>query len=217
MSERELSDVAGLVFRVTQLEDEVRELEDENFELRKENKRIVFIFWHGRQFLLVRHQSNKNICIMSSTSRDGRLQAKILSQFKYEITFGSSAKSPVRALVGAVQKMRESFDMGMAVDGPKGPIYKTKPGALFLAKKINSVIVPVTTTAYPSICLKAWDKYLLPLPFAKAIVSFGKPLTLSEDMSAKTINEEIQKLENILREMTQQVDHRIFPPRRRIS
>lgn len=178
-------------------------------DLRKMNQRIVFIFWHGRQFLLVQHQANKGICIMSSTSRDGRLQAKILSQFNYKIAFGSSGKSPVRALVGAIQKMREGFDLAMTVDGPRGPIYKVKPGALFLAKKMGTVIVPVVTTAYPFIQLKSWDKYILPLPFAKGIVCFGEPLMLSEDMSEKTIQKESENLEGKLNAMMEDVDKQI--------
>lgn len=143
---------------------------------------------------------------MSSTSRDGILQASILKKFKYEIISGSSAKSPVRALIGSIQKMRMGYNVGFAVDGPTGPLYKVKPGAIYLAKKMQVPIIPISFSANPAIILKSWDKYLLPKPFAKSAIIFGKPFCPSANLDGNTVISECKNLENILNRLTLQAD-----------
>jgi len=183
--------------------------EDVIEDLRRKGKKLVYTFWHGRQFLMVRYMSKKNICIMSSTSRDGILQANTLKKFGYDIIYGSSAKSPVRALIGSIQKIRMGFDMAFAVDGPTGPIHKVKPGALYLAKKMNALIVPATFSAHPAINLRSWDEYLLPKPFAQAVIVFGKPFYPSADLSEDTIQKECRDLEKTLTQISDNADSMI--------
>ncbi len=178
-------------------------------EIKKNKQRFVYTFWHGRQFLLVRYFSNRNIAIMSSTSRDGLLQAKILKKFGYHIVYGSSAKAPVRALIAAIQKMKMGHTLAFAVDGPTGPIYKPKPGAIYIAKKMNACIVPVTFSVKPAIIMKSWDKYMLPKPFAKAILLYGKPFYPSNKTDDLTIQKECLVLEKQLDQMTNDVDQKV--------
>ena len=94
--------------------------------------------------------------------------------------------------------MQAGHDTIIAVDGPTGPIYKVKPGALFMAKKTNAMIIPLAFSADPCIILKAWDRYLLPVPFAKAVLIYGKPFKPSSDLSDSVIQKESIKLEKIL-------------------
>jgi len=188
----------------------IQSIGENNIEqLRKKGKKIVYTLWHGRQFLPVRYMAKKNICIMSSTSHDGILQANILKKFGYEIVYGSSAKLPVRALIGSIQKMRTGFDVAFAVDGPTGPLHKVKPGALYLAKKMNALIVPTTFSAHPAITLKSWDKYLLPKPFAQAVMVFGEPFHPSSDLNENTIQNECRALEKTLTQISDNADSMI--------
>ncbi len=176
---------------------------------KRKGQKVIYAFWHGRQFLLVRYMSNRNISIMSSTSRDGILQSNILKKFKYEIISGSSAKSPVRALIGSIHKMRAGFDVGFAVDGPRGPLYKVKPGALFLAKKMHVPIIPIAFSAEPAITLRSWDNYLLPKPFAKSVILFGEAFRPSPNLDSGTIRRECSDLEHILNDITKRADRMV--------
>lgn len=174
--------------------------------LRKEKEKIVYILWHGRQFLVVRYMAHKHIGAMASTSRDGMLIANILQRFGYKIIPGSSEKNPVKALYAGIKKMRAGFHTLLTVDGPRGPIYKVKPGALFLAKKVNAFIVPITFSAKPAITFKSWDKYLLPKPFARTVIVFGEPFHLSSEKQECTIQEECQLVEKTLNQITERAD-----------
>jgi len=172
----------------------------------KKGKRLVFVCWHGRQFLLTTHLSRLNTGVITSVSRDGKLQADILSRMGFEITWGSSSKSPVKALMGSIKLMQRGINMVIAVDGPTGPIHKVKPGALFLAKKIDALIVPVTFSSWPSITLSAWDEYILPLPFAKTVMIWNDPIQLSKSTDKKILEKESRLIENKLNNINNKAD-----------
>jgi lysophospholipid acyltransferase (LPLAT)-like uncharacterized protein len=174
--------------------------------LRKQGKRIVYAIWHGRQFILVSQLPKKHVSVMSSTSRDGRLQAAILRKFGFEIVFGSSRRSAVRALVGVIKKMNKGWDVAMAVDGPTGPIHQVKPGALFLAKKCGACVVPLGYSTRRGIVMKAWDRYLLPIPFSRTVFIYGEPLYPSPDMDQETMDRENLELKAVLDRMMKKAD-----------
>jgi len=168
---------------------------------------IVWAIWHGRQFLISRYLAYQNTCVLSSPSRDGRLQGAILGRFKYRIIYGSSKKSPVRALLGLVTELKKNGgNCVMAVDGPTGPIYRAKPGALFVAKKINAAVVPLTFSVRRGKVLAAWDRYLFPWPFTRAVIVIGEPIFPEPDTSQPCIDGEVVLLENRLNQCMQEAD-----------
>lgn len=176
--------------------------------VKAQKRPIVWAIWHGRQFLISRYLAYQNTCVLSSPSRDGRLQGAILGRFKYRIIYGSSKKSPVRALLALVSELKtHGGNCVMAVDGPTGPIYKAKPGALFVAKKINAVVVPLTFSAEKGKIFKAWDRYLFPWPFTRAVISIGEPIDPAPDTSQSIIDTEIQVLEERLNQCMQTADN----------
>lgn len=174
--------------------------------LRKNGEKLIYVFWHGRHFLLIYYMGYRGIHVMVSPSRDGLLISAVLRKSGIGIVQGSSDKSPVRALVNAIQRMKSGGDIGFTVDGPKGPFHKVKPGALYLAKKMNACIIPLTFSSRPSFSMRSWDKYMIPAPFSKAVLIFGKPYRLSADSDEKTIQKECINLENILNSMTLRAD-----------
>jgi lysophospholipid acyltransferase (LPLAT)-like uncharacterized protein len=65
--------------------------------------------------------------------------------------------------------------MTIAVDGPRGPIYKVKEGITAMADKAKRPIVPVR--GYPKnkfVFKKSWNKATLPFPFTRIEVKIGK-------------------------------------------
>ena len=175
----------------------------------RRGERLIFSFWHGRHFHVIQFLKKYKAHVMVSPSRDGSLIAEVLRKTGYGIVAGSSHKSPVRALVQAVRRVQEGANLLVTVDGPKGPIYKVKPGAIFVAKKAGAWIVPITISSRPSITLRSWDKYMIPLPFSKTIVILGAPYQLNEDVSQSVINKECERLGKILTDLTTQADKRM--------
>ena len=154
--------------------------------LKAEGKNIIFAFWHGRQFLLFHSHRGLGVVIPASESRDGEIQAGILTRFGFEVVRGSSKRKGAQALLGLVDGLRRGRHIALAVDGPRGPLHEVKHGVTYLAGKLDKPIVPVITSAKRFWVLgKIWDKYLLPVPFTRAIVLYGEPIMvkgLSEDV-----------------------------------
>lgn len=147
--------------------------------LRSEGKNFILAFWHGRQFLLYHHHRKLGIVIPASESRDGEIQAGILSRFGYNVVRGSSKRKGDRALLGLVDGLRSGKIAALAVDGPRGPIYEVKQGVTYLSGKLDKVIVPMTSSAKRFWILeKIWDKYLLPVPFTRGVIAYGEPITV---------------------------------------
>jgi len=180
--------------------------EDRVRDLRTQNHRIVYAVWHGRHFLIIPRFASPEVCVLTSTSRDGTLIADILMRFGFNIIPGSSHKSPVRALLTSIQRMKEGKDLIFAVDGPTGPIYEVKPGALFVAKKADAFIVPVSFSYKPAVIFKSWDRYMLPLLFAKTTVVFGEPFRPSTDLSDEVVERERLHVQETLKRLTSEAD-----------
>jgi lysophospholipid acyltransferase (LPLAT)-like uncharacterized protein len=166
-----------------------------------EGGNIIFAFWHGRQFLLFHTHRDLGVVIPASESRDGEIQAGILTRFGFEVVRGSSKRKGAQALLGLVDGLRRGKHIALAVDGPRGPLYEVKHGVTYLAGKLDKPIVPVITSAKRFWILeKIWDKYLLPIPFTRAIVMYGEPITvngMSEDV-LESKREELQRSLNRL-------------------
>jgi hypothetical protein len=142
----------------------------------------IYAFHHGRQLGLFRHDRPRRVAVMSSLSRDGRLQARILRRLGFEVVDGSSSKGGARALAGLVRAVRRGLDAALAVDGPRGPRAEVKPGVVYLARRTGAAIVPICAGARRAVRFsRAWDDYLLPLPFSRVVVRRGEPIEIAPD------------------------------------
>jgi lysophospholipid acyltransferase (LPLAT)-like uncharacterized protein len=167
--------------------------------------RALYAFWHGRQFLLVPSFRHRNVAVMTDMSWAGRIQAGIMERLDYPIVRGSSRRRAARALA----EMKHALDAGcsaaFAVDGPSGPMFRAKPGILYLAQKMGYPIVPVATSARPSWRIKStWCLYMMPAPFARALVVMGEPIA-----AAAAGELEAEELDRILMELTRATDERL--------
>jgi len=178
--------------------------EESVMQLKQKGKRMIYASWHGRQFILVPYMGNRNIAVMTSLSRDGEYQSKILKRFGYRVFRGSYTRGGVRGLLGLIKEIRAGYDTGFAVDGPRGPIYEPKEGIIFFAQKEKGYVVPLTAGAKKKwIFEKAWDKFQFPYPFTQAIIIFGQPYQISKDQDSKG---ECKKLKERLDAITKKAD-----------
>ena len=63
----------------------------------------------------------------------------------------------------------------MTPDGPRGPRYQCKPGALTAAEMTGAKVIGISWSASRFFQLGSWDKMVIPLPFSKIIVSLSDP------------------------------------------
>ncbi len=160
-------------------------------------QQYLFAFWHGKQLLpvleLVQHQTGRAVLV--SASRDGDLLAVWLRNLQYDVIRGSSRRQNVSGLVGMIRKLKEGYSLGFGIDGPIGPIYKVKPGMTHLSQKFKIPIIPVGSAFSRRWRIdKAWDKYEIPKPFAKAVFYIGKPYVVKVGADLEVCNRELETL-----------------------
>jgi lysophospholipid acyltransferase (LPLAT)-like uncharacterized protein len=168
---------------------------------------FILVFFHGRLFLLIYYLRNWPIVIMLSISYLGELQTRILHNFGYSTIRGSRSRGGSRVLAEMVGLVRKGKIGVFAVDGPRGPYREVKPGSVFVAKKLGVPIVPVTTSARPSVILGwVWDRFFLPIPFGRTIVHLGEPILLDEDLSEESIRSDCQRIGLVLAKLETEAD-----------
>ena len=168
-----------------------------------EGRNVIYAFWHDGVFLLPFAHRKSGVMIMVSESRDGDIAARILRHFGFDVIRGSSKRRGFRALIGLITGMRQGRSVAITVDGPRGPRHVAKEGAVFLAGKMRSPIIPAATGAKRCWALeKTWDRFIVPAPFTEGVVLFGEPIKVN-GTSKEEIESRRRELETTLRSLTQ--------------
>lgn len=115
---------------------------------------------------------------MTSTSQDGSLVDFVIRKMGGATSRGSSTRGGIAALKGLIRLIRQGYRASMAVDGPKGPLHRVKPGVFELSRIANAYVVPVGVAASNGhVFQKSWNKALLPWPFSRVVITFSEPLS----------------------------------------
>ena len=160
------------------------------------DQQYLFAFWHGKQFLpvleLQRHETKRAVLV--SPSKDGDLLCVWLKKLNYEIIRGSSRHKNISSLVEMMRKLKQGHSLGFGIDGPIGPIYKVKPGMTHMAQKYQIPIIPMGSAfSRKWVITKAWDKYEIPKPFAKAVLYIGNPILIGKETELQIANLDLEE------------------------
>lgn len=164
------------------------------------NSQYLYGFWHGQQFthiMLLAQFGRANHVGLVSASRDGEILSTWLSRLGYRIVRGSSSRKATSSVVKLLSVLKEGHSIGIAADGPRGPQHQAKSGISFLAHKAKLQIVPLGAAYSTKLQFaKAWDKYELPLPWAKVVVYFGEPLIVEALSDIEALNQQVAEAIN---------------------
>lgn len=175
----------------------------ENWEAASQAGQIpIYTFWHNRVFLATYFWRQRRIVVMTSQSFDGEYIARFIQRFGYGAARGSSTRGATGAVVEMVRLMRTGCPAAFTIDGPKGPRYVAKMGAVLLAKKTGHPILPFTITAANFWeAKKSWDRFQVPKPFTMALVGIAPPIHVPADADDATLEARRGELQNALDEL----------------
>jgi lysophospholipid acyltransferase (LPLAT)-like uncharacterized protein len=143
--------------------------------------RAIFTFWHPCIFPATWFWRKRGIVVMSSRSRDGEYIARFIQRFGYGAARGSSSRGAGRALAEMVECIENGIDVAFTIDGPRGPVYVAKDGAVILARHTGHAILPFHVTMDRYIAAPSWDRLQIPMPFTRAVMLIGEPLFVARD------------------------------------
>jgi lysophospholipid acyltransferase (LPLAT)-like uncharacterized protein len=176
----------------------------ENFEkIERDGQIPIYAFWHNRIFTATYYFRNRGIVVITSQSFDGEYIARFIQRFGYGAVRGSSTRGGVGALVGLIRSMKQGLPAGFTVDGPKGPKYVAKTGAVLLAKKTGNPVMPFSVETKSFRSIKSWDNLQIPKLFTKAKVFIAAPVYVENDADETEIENKRLELQAKLDELTE--------------
>jgi lysophospholipid acyltransferase (LPLAT)-like uncharacterized protein len=159
---------------------------------------LIISFWHACIIPATYLFRDAGIRVMSSNSYDGEYMGRIIRKFGFVAVKGSSSRNAVRALLGLRRALKEAWSVAFTLDGPRGPRYKVKPGPVALAR---SSAVPLTMfhiAVEKSWVLNTWDRLMIPKPFSRVLMRFGKLIPVPPDAGDEDLERYQQDLQDSL-------------------
>jgi len=175
-------------------------------------KPFIPCYWHQQHvfcawYLLKLQKKGLKLGFLISPSRDGDVPAKIIQSWGATAIRGSSNRTGARAIRDLYEVVvKQGISPVNTSDGPTGPIYKFKPGAVMLAQLTQSPILPMSYVAKNYWELSSWDHFWIPKPFTNIIITIGQPRyvdkAISMEQQAEIATELEQKLTQLQQEAT---------------
>lgn len=176
---------------------------------RARSKQVLFAFWHGRLLVVSFSHRGRGIQVLASEHPDGDLMGRSAARLGWGHIKGSSTRRGAAALRELAAALRNGLDAGLTIDGPRGPRGVVQQGAIELSRMTGSAVVPMSNSAKPRVLFKSWDRFQLPLPFAKVVIEYGEPFTVPVDSRREEREEYRLRLEKGLSELTASLDARL--------
>jgi lysophospholipid acyltransferase (LPLAT)-like uncharacterized protein len=165
---------------------------------------LVYSFWHNRIPVATYFWRRRGIVVMSSQSFDSEYIARFIQRFGYGAAKGSSTRGARAGLIQMIRAVRAGKSAAFTVDGPRGPLYQAKPGAVMLAAKAGAALLPFSISLDRCWRLPSWDGLEIPKPFARAVVVIGERMYVPEDAGNEAGQH--QRLQRVLEELRERSD-----------
>jgi lysophospholipid acyltransferase (LPLAT)-like uncharacterized protein len=171
---------------------------------------VIFCVWHNRlaaslasydEFAQARWPA-KGLAAMISASRDGSLVANVAERFGVQPVRGSTSRRGAQALLEATTWLERNYNVVMTPDGPRPPVYQIQKGIIDLAKLSGRPIIPITNFTRWKIRLRSWDRFQIPLPFARLDCYYGDPIWVPRDATEDQREQLRAKLETSMLAIT---------------
>ena len=146
---------------------------------------------------------------MTSRSFDGEYIARCIQRFGCGAARGSSTRGGGRALIAMDAALRAGFDTAFTVDGPRGPVYETKPGPVLLARRSGHPVVPFHAAGSSFWEVRSWDRFQIPRPSSRALITIGEPIFVPRDADDEGMESARTALQSALDELRERYDREV--------
>ena len=153
---------------------------------------FIPVYWHQHQlfcakYLFDQREAGVKLGVLVSPSVDGEFGAMIVRRLGGEVIRGSSSHTGARALRDFYQAlMHEGISPVIAPDGPRGPAWKFKPGALLLAQLSQRPIIPLSYFASRAWKI-SWDRFVIPKLGSRIVIAIGEPVYVSKALDGASL------------------------------
>jgi len=161
----------------------------------------IVAFWHGEMLpVWYSFRALRPVALVSS-SKDGSLLSRLLQDWGYTVVLGSSSKGGKEALDQLVHEASSKVVL-ITPDGPRGPLHQAKPGAVIAAHRAGVPLILVRmSTSRSKIFVRSWDRFQLPLPFARVDLHVDDQWSIPADASREQLDSMITEMNNRMKSL----------------
>lgn len=166
----------------------------------RENTVCAPCYWHQAHILcshLIRDWLGRGFrpCFLISPSVDGEVPERIARAWGAEVIRGSANQSGSLALRDMNTMMKNGYSIVTTADGPRGPQYEFKEGAVIMARIAGIPIIPMACAADRAWYLKRWDRFMVPKPFARVALAVGEPCPIPRSVALNELEPHRQNVQ----------------------
>lgn len=166
-------------------------------------------YWHQHHVLcsdMMRQWIRRGFraCFLISASVDGDVPSRVARTWGAEVIRGSANQTGALVLRDMQQMMKRGVSIVTTADGPNGPKYEFKPGAVLMARIGGAPMVPLACAADRAWHLDRWDDFMIPKPFARVVYAIGEPIKVPPDTPVNAIEEFRVRMEDATNSLMQQ-------------
>ena len=137
----------------------------------KKDEPVAIVLWHNRLFLsseiVRRYRQGRPVYALVSASQDGAWLTAFFATAGLRTVRGSSSRMGREAANALVDVLRAGHDVGITPDGPRGPCYELKPGAVIVTRRTRTPIARIGGEFESAWRLRSWDRFYIPKPFSR--------------------------------------------------
>jgi lysophospholipid acyltransferase (LPLAT)-like uncharacterized protein len=171
---------------------------------------FVAAFWHGRMVMMPgvwrRYGARRPFHMLISQHRDGRMISAVIAHLGIETIVGSTSRGAAAALRGLLKTVAGGGFVGVTPDGPRGPRMRASPGLVMAASRTGAPVFALSYSATRRRLFGSWDRFLLPLPFARVVIVVKGPFEIPRDLSAEGLEAARRMVEDALNDATREAD-----------
>ncbi len=136
--------------------------------------------------------------VLISRSFDGELIARTIELMGFHTVRGSSSRYGASGLLALARALEDGYPAIFTADGPRGPLYKAKPGAVKLAQLTGYAIGAFYLLPEKAWLLRSWDSFMIPKPFSRVAVSWARQVHVHRTDDPEILEAKRLEVENTL-------------------
>jgi lysophospholipid acyltransferase (LPLAT)-like uncharacterized protein len=176
-------------------------------QIRDKKQPAIGAFWHRCIFPAIWMWRRRGIVVLNTVNFDGQWTRRVIERLGFRTAQGSSTRGAIEGVTALAQHLEQGRHVALTIDGPRGPRYVAKPGAVILGRRTGKPI-SVFHIALKSAHTfkKSWDLFRLPYPFSRMVMFCAPPIYVPADADGpilKVKQAEVQSSLELVRDIAE--------------
>ena len=159
-------------------------------QIRDKKQPAIGAFWHRCIFPAIWIWRRRRIVVLNTVNFDGQWTRRVIERLGFGTAQGSSTRGAIEGVTALAQHLEQGRHVALTIDGPRGPRYVAKPGAVILGRRTGKPISVFHIGLKSAHTFKkSWDLFRLPYPFSRTVMFCAPPIYVPADADGPILKE----------------------------